>query len=238
MKYRYISPFILELYWPADISKEILLEMIRLKKVLQSKWGNELKNLTMGYHCLSLHFGSAINFPLVLSEIEDLRQSTDFPDLQARKRWYIPVCYDLDFGKDLLTMTKTKKLSKEKIIALHSNAIYLLYFYGFLPGFMYLGGMSEELYIPRKSVPDRIIEKGSLAIGGRQTGIYPLESPGGWWVIGKTPIKIFNFHSKNPLPVSPGDEVVFEVIDKDLFYHIQDQEAAGSFSLKNEIFHG
>ncbi|MEX2594279.1 MAG: allophanate hydrolase subunit 1 [Anditalea sp.] len=238
IKYRYISPFILEVCWPADICEGILLDIIRLKKGLQTIWGPDLRDMTMGYHCLSLHFNSAINFPLVLSEIEEVRTSTGFSILPARKRWHIPICYDLEFGKDLSIMAKTTKLNIEEIIDLHSSTIYLLYFYGFMPGFMYLGGLAEELYTPRKNMPDRKVKKGSLAIGGRQTGIYPMDSPGGWSIIGKTPVNIFNLHSKDLVLAQPGDEIQFEKIDKDLFYFIQDQDAASRYVLKNETIHG
>src|SRR5690606_28842654 len=94
--------------------------------------------------------------------------------------WKIPVCYDAVFGIDLEAISVEKKISKADIIKRHSQPIYTVFFLGFLPGFLYLGGLDEVLHLPRKSTPRLKIDKGAVAIGGHQTGVYPAESPGGW----------------------------------------------------------
>ena len=114
-------------------------------------------------------------------------------------------------------LSKDKAISKENLIQIHSQSEYVLEFYGFLPGFMYLSGLHPDLISTRKSIPDRKVEAGSVAIGGKQTGIYPLESPGGWHVIGKTPIQIFDKDKNPPVNPHPGDFVRFYPISEEEF---------------------
>lgn len=238
LKYRYISPYILEISWPAEIDEKILWEIIQLKGALRDRWKDKLLNLAMGYHRLSLHFRSEADFSLLLSEIEEIRTFIPFQSFPQRKRWHIPVCYDLSLGKDLKIFADVLRLEVDEVIRLHQSATYLLFFYGFLPGFMYLGGLSEKLFHSRKAIPERKVEKGSVAIGGKQTGIYPLESPGGWWIIGRTPVGLFDFRSKNINMAQPGDEVRFEIIDLALFEHMQKEADAGRYTLNHETIHG
>lgn len=238
VKYRYISPYILEISWPAKIDEHILLDIIHVKDALHARWKADLVNLAMGYHCLSLHFRSAINFSSLLTEIEEIRLELPFQVNAKKNRWSIPVCYDPAFGTDLKDFSNALKMDIEEVIHLHSSGNYLLFFYGFLPGFMYLGGLSEKLFLPRKVIPHRKVEKGSVAIGGMQTGIYPMISPGGWWVIGRTPARLFDFRSEHMTMAQPGDEVRFEIVDQHLFGYIQKEAAAGRYTLFNEILYG
>lgn len=124
----------------------------------------------------------------------------------------IPVCYGGEYGRDLTEVAQYHKLSESDVIRLHSNHEYVVYMVGFTPGFPYLGGMSERLATPRKQTPRVAIPAGSVGIGGRQTGIYPLESPGGWQIIGRTPLKLFNYNKKEPTLLKAGDIVRFKPI--------------------------
>jgi inhibitor of KinA len=99
------------------------------------------------------------------------------------------------------------------VIAKHSNAVYKVYMIGFVPGFAYLGGMPEELAMPRKATPRAAIPAGSIGIAGKQTGVYPLETPGGWQIIGRTPLKIFDAGKTSSALLKTGDRVVFKPID-------------------------
>jgi KipI family sensor histidine kinase inhibitor len=136
------------------------------------------------------------------------------------KVWEIPVCYNQELGKDLNALSKSKSISFEEVINLHTIPIYRIHFFGFLPGFMYLNGLDPALHFPRKSVPDRKIEPGSVAIGGAQTGIYPNESPGGWHVIGKTPTILFDQNENPPVFAKPGEQIKFLSISLEEFYSI------------------
>lgn len=124
----------------------------------------------------------------------------------------VPVCYDRDYGPDLASLAKDCGMTTEQVIALHSNADYLLHMLGFSPGFLYLGGLSSKLACARKPVPSARVAAGSVGIGGNQTGIYPQASPGGWHIIGRTPIALFNPHSSSPCVAQPLDKVRFKPI--------------------------
>jgi len=121
----------------------------------------------------------------------------------------IPVCYGGEFGPDLADVARHTRLSPERVIELHASAEYLVYFLGFSPGFPYLGGMPPELATPRLSAPRKRVPAGSVAIGGAQTGVYPMESPGGWRLIGRTARTLFDPAADPPALLEMGNHVRF-----------------------------
>lgn len=123
----------------------------------------------------------------------------------------IPVDYGGELGFDLLNLAKLKKLSIKEVVDMHTNPIYTVYFIGFLPGFAYLGGLDNILNTPRLSIPRTKIPAGSVGIGGAQTGIYPLEAPGGWNIIGNTIVKLFDINKEQPSLLKAGDRLKFVV---------------------------
>ncbi|MBD8490523.1 allophanate hydrolase subunit 1 [Echinicola sp. CAU 1574] len=231
LNYKKISPNILEACWPPEIRQSTLMEMMIMKKRIISEWYEELWDVNLGYHCLSLHFKD--HFPLneVVSKLENFSSEKFQQEAIKRKRWFIPVLYE---GKDLQRVSEITKIDISDIVKLHQDKPYLLHFYGFMPGFMYLGGLSPKLFAARKDRPDPVIEKGSVAIGGKQTGIYPMDSPGGWNIIGKTPLTLFNLNKQPPIQAQPGDEIQFHSIEKTEFESIQKEIANHQFELKYE----
>ncbi len=127
----------------------------------------------------------------------------------------IPVVYGGQYGQDINEVSKHTGLNLDKIIKLHSSEKYLVYMLGFTPGFCYLGGMNSKLATPRKKIPSQKIEAGSVGIAASQTGIYPIESPGGWQIIGRTPLKLFAPESEHPFLVQAGDYLKFYPITED-----------------------
>ena len=138
-----------------------------------------------------------------------------------RNHWKIPVWYDLKYAPDLLNLSKEKNLDTGKVIKLHSDARYRVNFLGFLPGFLYLSGLDSRLFLKRKKKPLLNIPKGAVAIGGMQTGIYPNISPGGWHLIGNTPVNLFNPKKNPPCFAKPGDWISFEQIDSHTYTKIE-----------------
>jgi inhibitor of KinA len=128
----------------------------------------------------------------------------------------IPVCYSPDFGTDLQFLAATNKISTEEIIQVHTSREYKVFMLGFLPGFAYLGEVDERIAIPRKPQPKNVMA-GSVGIAGKQTGIYPLTSPGGWQIIGKTPVRIFNVNDPQPALLKAGDRIQFFPISRNEF---------------------
>lgn len=130
----------------------------------------------------------------------------------------IPVCYDDEYAPDLEYICETKKISKEELVSIHTGKNYRVYMLGFLPGFAYMGELDEAISFPRKQKPN-ITAAGSVGIAGKQTGIYPLQSPGGWQIIGRTPLKMFDAAKECPTLLQAGDEVRFKSISKYEFNH-------------------
>ena len=151
-------------------------------------------------------------------------------DLSIRKIVPIPVCYGGEFGPDLANVAQLAGLSEDEVIAIHTERDYLIDMLGFLPGFAYLGGLDERLHTPRLAVPRTRIEPGSVGIGGAQTGIYPLASPGGWQIIGRTPLKPYDPDREEPILYAAGEYLRFVPITPDEYTAIEAQLAAGTYS--------
>jgi inhibitor of KinA len=133
----------------------------------------------------------------------------------------IPVCYGGEFGPDLERVAAQAKLAPAEVIKRHTKADYLVHLIGFAPGFPYLGGLPKELQTPRHAKPRMAVPPGSVGIGGEQTGIYPLSTPGGWNLIGRTPLRIFRPEQNPPVLLAAGDRVEFRAITPEEFVRIQ-----------------
>lgn len=149
-----------------------------------------------------------------------------------KKVFEIPVCYGGEYGPDLSTIAKHGGISEKKVIEIHSGKDYLIYMLGFLPGFTYLGGLDERIHTPRLPNPRLRIPAGSVGIGGSQTGIYPMDSPGGWQLMGKTPIKTYDPGRAKPILMEAGDYIRFVPIEEKEFLEIQKLVEAGTYQCK------
>ena len=136
----------------------------------------------------------------------------------------IPVCYQGDHAPDLESLATYCKLSPGEVIKRHTQELYLVNTLGFLPGFLYLSGLDHELYCPRKDVPALKVAAGAVGIGGKQTGIYPVDSPGGWHIIGQTPVSIFRPTAKQAFIAQPLDKVRFVPIDSTMFKQLKSEQ--------------
>ncbi|WP_372867807.1 5-oxoprolinase subunit PxpB [Planomicrobium okeanokoites] len=138
----------------------------------------------------------------------------------------LPVCYGGDHGPDLEYVARHNGLSAEEVIAIHTGASYTVHMIGFAPGFPYLGGMSEKIAAPRKVSPRVTIPERSVGIAGNQTGVYPISTPGGWQLIGRTPTRLFLPDHEIPSLLSAGDTVVFRQITADEYQTLEEKENA------------
>lgn len=147
----------------------------------------------------------------------------------SRRIYEIPVCYGGEYGPDLASIADHAGLSEEEVIRIHSSRDYLIYMLGFLPGFCYLGGLDERIFTPRLANPRLKIDAGSVGIGGSQTGIYPLDSPGGWQLMGKTPVKTYDPDREKPILVEAGDYIRFVPIDEAEYKRIKKLADCGEY---------
>jgi KipI family sensor histidine kinase inhibitor len=138
----------------------------------------------------------------------------------------IPVCYGGEFGPDIGYVAETHGLTEAEVIRLHAGARYTIYMVGFTPGFPFLGGLPEQLHTPRLETPRTAVPAGSVGIANNQTGIYPVASPGGWRLIGRTPLRLFRPESSDPFLYRAGDEIGFEAISATEFAARAAQQAA------------
>ncbi len=129
----------------------------------------------------------------------------------------IPVCYGGDFGPDIADVATRAGLSSAEVIALHTGGNYRVHAIGFAPGFAYLGGLAAKLHTPRRASPRTAVPAGTVGIGGAQTGVYPLATPGGWNLIGRTPLRLFDAHRAEAAWLQAGDRVVFRAISAEEF---------------------
>ena len=143
----------------------------------------------------------------------------EFPEIDPRKI-EIPVVYGGEMGPDLESVAKHHDLTVSEVVSLHAEPVYRVYLIGFSPGFPYLGGLSSQLFTPRLKTPRGLVPAGSVAIGGAQTGIYSTDTPGGWHIIGRTPLKLFNPSAVPPCLLSPGDLVIFHPITSSEFNEV------------------
>lgn len=144
----------------------------------------------------------------------------------------IPCCYGARFGQDLADMEAYTGLDRDEIIAIHSSVDYKIYMMGFLPGFVYLGGLDKRIEIPRLTTPRLKIQPGAVGIGGNQTGVYPLASPGGWRLMGGTPVEFYDPAREEPILCRAGDHIRFIPITIDDYYDIRWMITKGNYKVE------
>jgi KipI family sensor histidine kinase inhibitor len=201
-----------------EISLEVNEKVRRMTLAIQAEAIEGIIEMVPTYRSLLVLYN-----PLILS-IDDLKkrlekiekglQQTSFPEPKLTP---IPVLYGGSYGPDLEDIAKYHKISSEEVIQLHCSKPYFIYMIGFMPGFPYMGELPEGLITPRLKTPRLSVPTGSVAIAQRQTGIYPMESPGGWQIIGRTPVKLFNPEREPPALLQMGDLVQFYPIGEKEF---------------------
>ena len=163
-------------------------------------------------------------FEWLCATIEDLISAHQVAPDKEQRHIMVPVCYEKEFAPDLEFIAQRNNISIAEFIQLHTSCKYRVYMLGFLPGFAYMGMVNEKISCERKLQPANV-EAGSVGIAGRQTGIYPLRSPGGWQIIGRTPLTLFDENKAEPVLFQAGDTVEFYSISKDEFENIKSRNA-------------
>jgi len=192
--------------------------VLKLLRSLQAKPPAWLRNLQPAYCSLLVTFDPClVDHSAVQATVHDSERRTDTGRSIKPKTVEIPVCYGDEFGPDLEIVASAHRLSRTEVIQLHCSQTYHSYFLGFAPGFAYLGDVPPEIDTPRLEVPRKVVPAGSVAIAGRQTAVYPFSMPGGWRLLGRTPLALFRSDRKPMQLVSIGDHARFRPISRDEF---------------------
>ncbi|HLO11842.1 MAG TPA: 5-oxoprolinase subunit PxpB [Pseudoneobacillus sp.] len=185
--------------------------------------------LVPAYHTITIYYNPYVikdPFPFLSAKryLESLLHSSISKVVQNKRYFEIPVCYEGEFALDLSELASCNNLTIEEAIHLHTSVVYDIVFIGFSPGFPFLAGLDKNLHYPRKKSPRLKVRQGSVGIAGNQTGIYPLDSPGGWQIIGRTPIRLFDITNEKPTLLKAGDQIKFYSITQKEFEQWEKQQ--------------
>ncbi|MBC2840455.1 5-oxoprolinase subunit PxpB [Robiginitalea sp. SC105] len=226
------------LEWPAAVREDILTEILGFRDYLI---GDCLEGTTWElvaiYNSLMLYKGKPIDMEPFERQLREWFDSYPGPATLSFQEWELPVCYEGEFAPDLGEVAARLGTTAEEVVRRHCGTSYRVYGIGFLPGFLYLGGVPENLEVPRKETPRLKVAKGSVGLASQQTGIYPQESPGGWNVIGKCPIPLFDPVRKPPCFISLGDKVRFQAVSEAEFNLHRIEAEVGVYDFKKKYGH-
>ncbi len=228
-----LSDTALEIRLGEQIDPAVLDQVLQLTQHFKRHPPEGLSDIIPSYTRVTLRFDPYRIGPGGLTDLASLL-SNSLPSLEtyppsAYPTIHVPVCYEGIGATDLQLLSEKLQLSVREIIDLHTAQPFRVYMLGFLPGFPYLGILPDSLHVPRKSKPE-MVAAGTVAIAAAQTGIYPADSPGGWWRIGRTPLQLFQPTDERTTLFEPGDQVQFHSVDQVAFAEIQSQ--ATQYSLE------
>ena len=214
------------------ISTEINQRITATVKLIKEQRIEGIVDMIPAFASLLINYNPlVISYAALRRRLERILRMEIRSEATVRRVYEIPVCYGGAYGPDLGQIADHAGLTPEEVIDIHTSRDYLIYMLGFLPGFCYLGGLDERIHTPRLSSPRLRIPAGSVGIGGSQTGIYPMDSPGGWQLMGMTPVKTYDPQREVPILVQAGEYIRFVRIDEDEFRAISEQVAAGTYQV-------
>lgn len=212
------------------IAPEINAQITAFVHLLKGQHIEGVTDLIPAFASLLINYDPrVIGYKDLKARIEELLKIEVSEEASEARVFEIPVCYGGEYGPDIANIAENAGLSEQEVIDIHCSKDYLIYMLGFLPGFVYLGGLDERIHTPRLANPRISIPAGSVGIAASQTGIYPLNSPGGWQLLGMTPVKTYDPERETPILVEAGDYIRFVPVTEEEFLKIKKQVDDGTY---------
>ena len=213
-----------------EISAEVNTRVRALEYLVDQKALPGVVETVPSYRSLLVYYDpSVVGYDALCAQLAALAEQATTTAMPPAREVELPCCYEGELGTDLEAAAARLGLSVDELVRLHAGAEYLVYFIGFTPGLPYMTGVPERLTIPRLDTPRVKVPAGSVAIGGTQCCIYSVESPGGFWLLGRTPVRLYDPDAAEPILLRPGDRVRFHQIDRREFDDVAARVAAGRF---------
>lgn len=237
LEYKLINEETIMIYFEQQIDPSTFKEVQKVEKYIKDQQHEAIIEVIPSYRAIMLHIDiTKQSLVKVVNELnlEQLNKLDFDENLNKVKIISLPVLYGGNYGPDIQEVAKHNQLSIEEVIKLHTENTYLIYMLGFMPGFPFLGGLNSKLATPRREEPRTSIPAGSVGIANNQTGLYPKQSPGGWQIIGRTPITVFDILRTPMCLYESGDYIKFYSIDESTFEQIVEAQQ-GEFDIEKWV---
>ena len=219
-----------------EISEDINIQIRAFDEALNDEQIDGIYETVPTYCALTIHYApEKIRYEELRERLEALLAVSHKAQKMNTIVMEIPVLYGGEFGPDIEYVAEYNHITPEEVIKIHTEAEYLIYMLGFTPGFSYMGGMSEKIATPRLKTPRVLIPAGSVGIAGKQTGIYPIDSPGGWQLIGRTPVRLYDAERDNPILLDAGLHVKFVPVDEAEYQRILSRVEMGRYHCHTSV---
>lgn len=213
-----------------EISEPINSKVRSMMVAMESRKVDGIIELVPTYRSLMVHYDPLITgYDDLVDDLKALENQLNEISLPEPQVIEIPMVYGGEYGEDIENVANHNGITPEEVVKIHTSREYLIYMLGFTPGFPYLGGMDESIATPRLKTPRTKIHGGSVGIAGSQTGIYPMDSPGGWQLIGRTPLKLYDPYRETPILLKSGNYIKFVAIDEDAYKKIEEAVNHGTY---------
>lgn len=210
-----------------EINEEVQARVRAVSQLLENKPPHWLVEIIPAFTTITAFYKpTAATYETVKAELREVLHQAEESMASEPRTVEIPVCYGGDFGPDLDFVAEHNGLTTEEVIDIHTSGTYSVHMIGFAPGFPFIGGMSEKIAAPRRNSPRLRIPERTVGIAGKQTGVYPIETPGGWQLIGRTPIRLFRPENSIPSLLQAGDKVVFKRITESEYHAWKEDDDA------------
>ncbi|PSL40264.1 inhibitor of KinA [Planomicrobium soli] len=212
-----------------EISEEVQNQVRTISQLLEKKQPRWLLEIIPAFTTIAVFYTPTVaSYATVEAELKELLQQPEEVAASETRTVEIPVCYGGEFGPDLEFVAEHNGLTPEEVIDIHTSGSYSVHMIGFAPGFPFIGGMSEKIAAPRRDSPRLRIPERTVGIAGKQTGVYPIETPGGWQLIGRTPIRLFRPDQEVPSLLRAGDKIIFKKITESEYYAWKEEDHAAN----------